>query len=361
MRRHALTIYIFAAGVVLMLGALRHPWNNWDMIGYAGVVAAPTARDPVALHTAVFADLRAWATPRAWRSLTDSDDFRRTVAADPVSLQELLPFYRNKPLYTGVVRAMVAAGMDVYAALHLLSALCGALGLWMIAVAYPRMPLAAMLALPPVAVLAGLDTVSRLATPDAMAFAAVALAALLMVRRSRVLAAVLGLLPLVRPELVVFSLLSALWWAFEGRRAWATVAALAAGIAFVATRRLAGGYGWDGLFWFTFAGVTPYPTRLEPDISVAFYLRRVAIAVKLWLKQRELWLLLAVLGTMGWRFRRGGVTASPGAVAALSALATSVALFFLFPMPAERFVTGAAVLIYAAAATPPQTPTDTAP
>jgi hypothetical protein len=355
-----MTVYLFAAGITLMLGALRYPWNNWDMIGYAGVVEASATRDPVALHSAVFEGLRGWASPGAWRVLTESDEFRRAVAADPASLQELLPFYRNKPLYTAVVRVMVTAGMDVYAALHLLSALCGALGLWLVAVAFHRMSTAALLALPPVAVLAGLDTVSRLATPDAMAFAGVALAALLMVRRSRALALVLALLPLIRPELLVFSMVSAMWWALRGERVWAPVAALVAGVGFVFTKHLAGGYGWDGLFWFTFARVTPYPTRLEPDVTVGFYLRRVAIGVKLWVRQRELWVALAALVALVWRYR-AQVTSRPGSAAALCALATAAVQFLVFPLSQERFIAGAAILLFCAAATPPEPANDTAP
>jgi len=356
-RRHALTIYIFTAGMVLMLGALRYPWYNWDMIGYAAVVEATTVRDPATLHAAVFSGLREWAPPDRWSELTTSDAFRRTVAGDPASLEELLPLYRNKPLYTALVRAMVTAGMNVYAALYLLSALCGALGLWMVAVAFPRMPTAATLALPPVAALAGLVTVSRIATPDAMAFAAVALAALLMVRHSRALALVLALMPLVRPELVVFSMFAALWWAASGGRVWAAVAALCAGVAFVAAKHLAGGYGWERLFWFTFVDVSPYPARMAPDLSVAFYLKRVAIGVKLWLVQREFWVLALALGWFSWRHCRRGAVPSAGPAAALCALGTAAAVFLLFPLTESRFIAGAAILLFAAAATVPATGT----
>lgn len=357
MRRHALTAYIFAAGMVLMLGALRYPWHNWDMIGYAAVACERAQPDAGELHARVFKELEAWASPGGFHDLTRADSFRQTVATDPASLQELLPLYRNKPLYIATVRAMVTAGMGVYAGLHLLSALCAALGLWLVAVAFQRMPARGTLALPLVAVLAGLVTVSRIATPDAMAFAGVALAALLMLRRSRALVFVLALLPLVRPELIVFSMLACLWWALRGERWWALGAAVATGLTFLATKHLAGGYGWERLFWFTFVDVTPYPARLEPDLTVAFYLRRVAIGAKLWLMQREFWVLAAALGLFVWRCRGGGTRRSAGAMAALFALATSVAVFFVFPLTEGRFVAGASVLLFAAAASPPATDT----
>jgi len=361
MRRHALTAYVFAAGMVLMLGALRFPWNNWDMIGYAAAVHERSVQEPAQLHDRVFDGLKEWAPPGAWRDLTESGEYRRTVAADPESLQELLPFYRNKPLYLATVGAMVTAGMGVYSALYLLSALCGALGLWLVAVAFNRMPAAATIALPFVAALAGLVTVSRTATPNAMAFAGVALATLLMVRRSRALVLVLALLPLVRPELIVFSMLASLWWAMQGARSWALLAVVAAGVAFVATKQFVGGYGWERLFWFTFVDTSPYPARLEPDLSAAFYARRVAIGVKLWLSQRAFWALAASLALFAWRYRRGGLWRSPGAVAALCALATITAVFVAFPLTEERFLAGTTTLVFAAAVLPQPATTDTAP
>jgi len=356
-----LTAYVFAAGMVLMLGALRYPWHNWDMIGYAGVAHERALREPDELHLRVFADLQSWASPDGWRQLTRADDFRRTVATDPEALQELLPLYRNKPLYLATVRAMVTAGMDVFAALHLLSALCAAIGLWLVAAAFPRMPVAATLALPPLAALAGLVTVSRIATPDAMALAGVALAVLLMVRRSRALAIVLALLPLLRPELIVFSMLASLWWAMRGERVWALAGAVVAGALFVATKQFAGSYGWERLFWFTFVEVSPYPARLEPDLSLAFYLKRVAIGMKLWLMQREFWVLAATLALLVWRYRRGGMWRSPSAVAALCALATASAVFFAFPLTEARFIAGATILLFAAAMTSKPSATDTTP
>jgi hypothetical protein len=357
LRRHALTAYVFAAGMVLMLGALRYPWHNWDMIGYAGVALERAEPGAAALHRRVFDGLEQWASPGGLRSLTQADEFRRTVAADAVSLQELLPLYRNKPLYIATVRMMVTAGMDVYAALHLLSALCAALGLWLVAVGFQRMPAWGMLALPPVAALAGLATVARLATPDAMAFAGVALAALLMIRRSRALAFVLPLLPLVRPELVVFSLLVALWWAFRGGRARALAAGIVAGVVFVLLKQLGGAYGWERLFWFTFVDVSPYPARLEPDLTVTFYLRRVAIGVKLWLMQREFWVLVVCLGWLVWRCRRDPLWKTAGTMAALCALATALAVFLVFPLTEGRFIAAAATLLYAAALSRPATDT----
>ena len=361
MRRHALTACVFVAGMVLMLGALRFPFHNWDMIGYAGVAYERALPEPDELHRRVFDDLKSWASSEGWRELTGADAFRRTVATDPGSLQELLPLYRNKPLYLATVRAMMTAGMDVYVALNLLSALCGALGLWLVVVAFPRMSVAATLALPPVAALAGLVTVSRIATPDAMAFAGVALAALLMVRRSRALAFVLALLPLVRPELIVFSLLVSLWWAMWGGRKWAVAGAVVAGITFVATKQLGGGYGWERLFWFTFVETSPYPARLESDLSAVFYLRRVAIGMKLWLAQREFWVLAVALALLVWRYRGGGMWQAPGAVVALCALATSAAVFLVFPLTEGRFIAGAAILAFAAAASPELPATDTTP
>jgi hypothetical protein len=260
-----------AALAVLGLG-LRKPYNNWDVIGYTAAALSAEGCRGTGLNEATYASLRNAVDADTFTLLTQGDDYRRTVRADPASLAQQLPFYGIRVLYLRLLGALHALGAGYPQATHIVSAAFAALSVVLLAL-IGREAGAPPWAVPLVAACAGLVDVARLSTPDAMACFFALLTSYALLRRSMLVFVLAALLPLVRTDFLLFSLL-VLGQTFAGGRRAASVAAMAAAAACYAwTVKAHGGYGWLTLFNTSLISKTAYPAALQPSHAIGAYLR----------------------------------------------------------------------------------------
>jgi len=246
--------------------------NNWDMIGYVASAYRADGFRGEELRRKTYADLAA-AVPAATYQLLTTDPYRSTVATDPKSLEQQLPFYTIRPLFVQTVRG-VGKLFDSYAtSARIVSTLCCAL--MMLVIAQLLMHWGVSIAmLPLVAITAGVVDLSRYITPDAMAGLLLLLCVLFDTRRAyRLAAAVCVVLPLARTDFAIFSILYATtrWMAGQGRLA--LLVAAAAVVLSLIVNKLAGNYGWLTIFNFALIAITPYPAQLVPSTDPAQYAR----------------------------------------------------------------------------------------
>jgi hypothetical protein len=354
--------------IVAVLGAyaLYRPAANWDIVAYVATAHSWQGMSGQALSDATYADLRAYLTPAQSYDVTGAGDpslsgnvYRHTVATDPTSLQQQIPFYAVKPLYLALMLALDAVGVALPLSTVVISVLAyAATGLLLFAwIARHRRPLTALVlaglivASPPFAVLASLST------PDALALALIAGAAFAFaeLRRPAVMIALLALAVLARPNAAVFAilLLGAGVAAADGSRVRlhplvALGAAVLVGGLVLGVSRLVGGYSYTLLFSHTFFGLLAYPARGAPPLALSDVLHLYAfLAGKLTTTVLPLFGLLGVVA-LALRVRSlAEVRRDPASLLVVASLAAAVAGWLAFPSSPERMLVGSFLVIAA--------------
>ncbi|MHA6203719.1 hypothetical protein ACXU4B_04745 [Dyella soli] len=269
-RLAGLLMVLLTACAVVVVG-LKKPDNNWDEIGYVAVALSAEGHRGADLNEATYGSLRDAVDAATFAQLIQGD-YRATVFRDPVSLQQQLPFYSIRVLYMQSLRLVHALGFDYPRATHIVSASFAALSVLLLALLAGRLG-APIWALPFVAVAGGLFDVARLSTPDAMAcfFSLWAIHALL--RNSAIVFVVAALLPLVRTDMLILSLLVLAYTFVNGRKAVSVASALAALALYLYATVSNGSYGWLTLFNMSLIHKTPYPATLVPSHTLVDYVR----------------------------------------------------------------------------------------
>jgi len=111
---------------------------------------------------------------------------------------------------------------------------------------------------------AGHLDVARASVPDALACFFSLLAILLALKRSRWLYVVSAVLPLMRTDYLILSVLLMAYQYRDGQRSYAMISLIGSVVAYVCVSGLWGGYGWLTLFNFTLiTGAVPFPAELS--------------------------------------------------------------------------------------------------
>jgi hypothetical protein len=332
-----LSIVVVSALPVLLLGA-RHPYNNWDMLGYVAAAYHADGLRGQQLLERTYADVRQHVDAASYAELLAGNDpeYRRVVASDPSALEEQLPFYSIRVAYVASLRALkhlhvpYAAGTQLVAAgfalgcvvmLALICEQCGA-PLWL---------------LPLVVAGTGYVELAAISAPDSMACCLALFATWLFLRGHKLALALFAVLPLARTEYVLLACSTLGYLAARGGGAAALVALAASMVTYGLVALSPGTYAYATLFNFTFFATTPFPSRLVPSHAVRDYARiYYRLGAQLLLNAHAVVYALA-LGT--W-FRRRGVMILDRQ---LCGLLVFPLLFLglrllLFPLLRERFV-----------------------
>ncbi len=245
-----------------------------------------------------------------------------SVVDSPEHLRELEPLYAIRPLYLRLI-ALASRILPIQNAITLISA-ASLVGIGVVVLLWTERPFlsALLMATYPVALL------GKLGTPDGLA-ALLALAALWLLDRQKVLA--LGVLFIslgVRTENVILLFAVLVWLVWYKRLWWPLAAGLAVlgGACVVGIHHAAHGYGWAVLFRFCLIG-GPYPAQMANVLGVredlaAFVRGATAIAGRV-----AFWLLLGVLAWERDRDYRLVIVSC-----------AVVAHFVLFPSPEDRYL-----------------------
>ncbi|MFC4526900.1 hypothetical protein ISN76_09380 [Dyella halodurans] len=265
-----LALTVLPALSVLAVG-LKKPYNNWDEIGYVAVALSTEGHHGASLNEATYASVKNAVDAATFAQLIQGD-YRATVFHDPTSLQQQLPFYSIRVLYMQSLKVVHALGSDYPEATHIVSATFAALSVFMLAALSVRLR-APLWSIPFVVLACGLLDIARLSTPDAMAcfFSLWTLHAL--IRNSSLVFILAALLPLVRTDALLLSLLVLAHTFVNGSKAKSVASAIAAGALYLFATLSNGSYGWLTLFNMSFINKSPYPATLIPSRALGDYLR----------------------------------------------------------------------------------------
>jgi len=254
------------------------PYYNWDLIPYLGVAERLGGAAPEESHELAYKAIRESVPQRNWKLLTASDEYRRTVADDPASFAQQLPFYSVKPAYPLLILALDRTGVNPVQASVLVSQ-AAYVGIGIILFVW----LASFL--PPVAAAvgawggAGLPftlELARLSTPDALSTLIVLTALWLLVEQGRSQAGMLLLLlsiP-VRPDNLLWLLTMGGYTGIRKRSDRTMAASVLVGgiVLYLVLARGSGNLGWTILFHHSFVERISYPGTFQPSLTAFEYL-----------------------------------------------------------------------------------------
>ena len=265
-----LALTLLTALAVLAIG-LKHPYNNWDEIGYVAVALSTEGHHGASLNEATYSSLRNAVDTATFDQLIQGD-YRATVFHDPTSLQQQLPFYSIRVLYIQSLKVVHALGFDYPEATHVVSATFAALSVLLLGALCVRLR-APIASLPFIVLACGLLDIARLSTPDAMACFFSLWTVYALIKKSPMVFILAALLPLVRTDALILSLLVLAYTFVSGRKAMSAVSAIAAGALYLFATLSNGGYGWLTLFNMSFINKTPYPATLISSHVLGDYVR----------------------------------------------------------------------------------------
>lgn len=342
-RMPALILTAITALAVLFFG-WQKPTNNWDIVGYVAVAYSADGYRGADLNKATYDSLRREVSASTFDQLTQGD-YRETVFRDPSSLAQQLPFYRIRVLYIELIRMVHVMGWDYPRSTYVISAVFAALSVVLLAFVAHDIG-APVAAVPLIVAFAGFIDIARLSTPDAMACFFSLLTIYTLIRQSLWVVVLAALLPLVRTDLLLLSLLVLGHTFVFGQRKYALVSMVAACALYELIVRINGAYGWLTLFNTSLIHKTAYPATLIPSRVVGDYLRPYASTAYSFTMQPH----FVIYGLAIWLLMRNGTTTLPEDRRLLSAvfvipMAFVAAHLLLFPADTYRFFVFATSLV----------------
>ncbi len=302
------TVYVLACCVMLAYSAHTSERANWDMLGYAAVIEELTTSDPTTLHAQVYADAREYLTPALYADVAFGDEYRTTLAQDPILFSRQIPYYRIRVAYLTVLWTMREAGIHIHSAASLISAISAALACWLLFLAFRKEvdPLL-WLVIPVVLKLTAAQEISRLFTADALSFLCFAALYYLYRRGNGAFFILLTLSVLVRTDLLIVVLLCAIYIAFF-RPQWRWHALISFVLAYLITMLISNWTnhpGWASLFYFNFMAdmEAPDPSVFAGvSISPTQYFEVLFFKIPFFLMNEELWFYLFIIGVLSNRW-----------------------------------------------------------
>jgi len=262
------------------LSNLHRPLLNWDMVAYVASAKAYQTHDPAALQTEVYELLRRSVPQRTYSDLT-TGYLRHLRATDPESFRQHLPFFQIRVAYVWAILALWTFGLNPFFASYLISAICAALAIMVLAFILPRQPLVYSLVVPFIALSSAFPDLARYSTPDAMAALAVLVCYALAFRRHKLLLIALPACVAVRTDLLL--LLPSFYVFLWLTRPFASRLVLASALSSVALywglNAIFGNYGWSTVFDYTFSHQSAYPADYPHAVTVKSYLAALASGV----------------------------------------------------------------------------------
>lgn len=341
--------------IAFYLFSLVNPMQNWDMLGYAASVATLGDYDPVAVHENVYAQFKAYASTAQFYELSASTEYRRVMYQDADAFIQQVPFYKIRILFVLMVLALTKAGMNIFDAMHFLSAGFGSASLLVIYFGFRRYVHSIFwIAVPLFYYHFSHDLlVTQAGGVDSFAFFWVALMSVAFVRYSRWLLPLMAVSVLVRTDLILYiALLFGLVWLAD-RSKWLQIGlwGLLTLVFYVAVNKWAANYGWQTVFYFVFVSDM---SATHPDvyskIGFTFDQYLYHLTHPTWVS-KWLWVAMAsacVAGVLFWR--HSSVKAAAGSemlssyqrlvVIGLVCAVYTVLHYLLFPVVFMRFFFG---------------------
>lgn len=204
LNRLGLLFFAAAMASTALFGVLK-PVFNWDMFPYIALAQHGAGVDDTVRHDRAYQLVHTTVPPQDWVLLTQSNDYRTTLYANPQAFENVLGMYRIKVGYVAAARALNAfvPTVSAYRMINLIAlvALSVVVIWWMSIGSFGR----AGFFLVPVLLIAKLPSAAQIITPDLLC-ASFAVAGLALLRRGPWVLASLcfAAATLTRPDFIFF-------------------------------------------------------------------------------------------------------------------------------------------------------------
>lgn len=268
--------------ISLALTALETPSYNFDLVGYVASVYIASTKEPNKLQELTYADIKSFVPPRNFTQLTADKDYQERVYADAIALKQLVPFYAIRHAYVGLISFASSFSLNASKATYLISAIFAACSLVMIFLLFKHFNISLYL-IPFIVYPIGLMEVASLASPDSMALFFALLIFYLWLQPSKILfylsLFLCTLIPLVRTDYVIFSLLVFLYTLKSEKRI-AIVGVVLSLASFWLAGKLAHGYGYLTLFNHQFIRLLVYPETSSLSTHLVDYVKGYLFSIR---------------------------------------------------------------------------------
>ena len=264
-------IIIVTVLLVFCVGILW-PYYNWDMIGY---VAASYYKDGFRgkeLSEKTYNDIKKEVSKEMFETLRKGPDgYMETVYNNPYSLEQQIPFYSIRVAYIELMRTMKIFGISYPKATFYISAFFSSFSAIILGFLLFRSNLP-MFTLPMIVLITGYFDIAKLSTPDALACFFSLAAIFLSLNRKKMVFLISAILPLMRTDLLILSILLMLHWFLKSEKIYSLISLGFSILTYFILNILNNNYGWITLFNFTFIGISPFPANMAISYRINDYI-----------------------------------------------------------------------------------------
>jgi hypothetical protein len=276
-------IVLIATAIGVFLVGITRPLHDWDTIGYVAAAYQMDGYRDRELLNRTFQDIKADVSNDTFKILTEGEGqverhYRQTVYSDPKALSQQIPFYSIRIVYIELIRLFGRIWPSYSMSSYLISATFAALSvavlsriIFLTGVHFAFLPL--------VALAGGVSELARISSPDSMALFFAIFCLLTLLRGSILCYALAAILPIIRTDMVVLSIIFMSLDILYRRRIIAVVVILLSVVLYMWVNKVSGNYGWIALFNVSTSGATPYPAALRPSSDWRAYVRPYFFAV----------------------------------------------------------------------------------
>jgi hypothetical protein len=343
-----LLFFLLAASSLTI--CIYKPIHNWDMIGYIAAAKSFELRNVELLQKFTYEQLRNAVSNAEYDNMAQEkgSGYLHSVSTDPSAFQEQLPFYQNRPVYTGLIYLLYKTGVSIASATYLISgfAIAAAIAiLFLLSALFLAKPFS--YSFPLIMTIFGVLDLARYSTPDGLAFLTIMASVYLFLNRR--IALLLVLLPMmigIRTDLILYTTPLLLFiFLFDKKNRWkVTLSTIASFILYFGIWAYWGRLSWSTVFYFALVQHLAHPITMPPTLTTQEYFGALLNGLKNLVidKSFVLYVLVAAYSLYFIESRVKKASAvnefkTPSTVLAIVSMFFIGSHFILFPFASDRY------------------------
>ena len=294
-------VYLFIASWI----AISQPFYGWDMIPYSAIVLSHTEEmDSKSLHTKTYDIIRKSIPSQVYINQTSSA-YQKEMEQNEAYFNQQLPFYKIRPLYTGLAYLVHQTGINILTAIILISVLSS----FLMSILILRWLLDyldefyAYLFAFLIIHSTGIIQIARIFTPDALSALVLIFSIYILTQKRLYFASFFLVLAIfARTDNIILVLIVLTYLRFfsinDYRLNWKSYIffMLFATFSYLSINYLANNYGWSTIFHHTLISLINNPADYHPIVTLSDYLRVLrqnSFEAFLWVNSTFIFLLFA--------------------------------------------------------------------
>ncbi|XGC82251.1 hypothetical protein ACES2L_07110 [Bdellovibrio bacteriovorus] len=261
------------AAIVFMYG-LFNPAYNWDIIGYVAASHYNLGVRGEKLRDFTFQEIKSVVDDKTYAELVSATPYRVTVATNPESITQQMPFYTIRMAYLFTLKITsellnITFAESTFIVASLFAGLCVAA----LFIGFNSANSFSLITFPIIILFSGFPDIARYSTPDTMA-AFFAIISFFYFRKIWWIAMVtLTVATVVRTDFVILAGLLGLCAAYRRKLVPALSFLIVPAIAYLLVNRLNANYGYLKILNFTLIHNDPFPETMSIATTIAPYLK----------------------------------------------------------------------------------------